>query len=180
MLGAIVRWSIGNRVPVTVALGLLLAAGVFAALRLPVDAMPDVSTVQVNVLTEAPGLSPVAVETMVTAPMELAMNGVPGLTELRSVSRPGLSSVTLVFADGTDVWFARQLVSERLREVVADLPPFVPPPQLAPVSTGLGEIYIFVLRSVTGTHSAMQLRTMMDWDVIPKLRSVPGVIEVQP
>ncbi len=178
MLSAIIRLSVQYRVAVAGGLLALLAAGLFAARTLPIDALPDVSTVQVTILTEAPGLSPVEVERMVTAPMELALNGVPRLVELRSVSRPGLSAVTVVFQDGMDVWFARQLVSERLREVVAELPGFVPPPQLAPVSTGLGEIFTFVVRSETGDHSSMQLRTLLDWEVIPRIRSVPGVIEV--
>lgn len=180
MLSAIIRLSVQYRIAVAGGLLALLAAGLFAARTLPIDALPDVSTVQVTILTEAPGLSPVEVERMVTAPMELALNGVPQLVELRSVSRPGLSAVTVVFQDGMDVWFARQLVSERLREVVAELPSFVPPPQLAPVSTGLGEIFTFVVRSETGDHSSMQLRTLLDWEVIPRIRSVPGVIEVNP
>lgn len=180
MLSRLVALSVQYRAGVAGGLLVLLIGGGFAAARLPIDAMPDVSTVQVAVLTEAPGLSPIEVERMVTAPIELAFNGLPRLSELRSVSRPGLSAVTVVFDDSMDVWFARQLVSERLREVTADLPAFVPPPQLAPVSTGLGEIYIFVVRSETGDHSAMQLRTMLDWEVVPKIRAVPGVIEVNP
>jgi cobalt-zinc-cadmium resistance protein CzcA len=180
MLSALVSLSVKYRTGVAGGLVVLLLGGAFAAARLPVDAMPDVSTVQVAVLTEAPGLSPIEVERMVTAPIELAFNGLPRLSELRSVSRPGLSAVTVVFDDSMDVWFARQLVGERLREVTADLPGFVPPPQLAPVSTGLGEIFIFVVRSETGDHSPMQLRTMLDWEIVPRIRSVPGVIEVNP
>jgi cobalt-zinc-cadmium resistance protein CzcA len=180
MLSTIVRLSVQYRFAVTGGLIALLAGGLFAARTLPIDALPDVSTVQVTIMTEAPGLSPIEVERMVTVPMELALNGVPRLVELRSVSRPGLSAVTVVFEDGMDVWFARQLVSERLREVVAELPDFVPPPQLAPVSTGLGEIFTFVVRSETGDHSAMQLRTLLDWEIVPRIRSVPGVIEVNP
>lgn len=180
MLSAIVRLSVQYRTAVAGGLLALLAAGLFAARALPIDALPDVSTVQVTIMTEAPGLSPIEVERMVTAPMELALNGTPRLVELRSVSRPGLSAVTVVFEEGMDVWFARQLVSERLREAVAELPDFVPPPQLAPVSTGLGEIFTFVVRSETGDHSSMQLRTLLDWEVIPRIRAVPGVIEVNP
>ncbi|MBL8940615.1 MAG: efflux RND transporter permease subunit, partial [Archangium sp.] len=180
MLSAIVRLSVQYRTAVAGGLLALLAAGLFAARTLPIDALPDVSTVQVTIMTEAPGLSPIEVERMVTAPMELALNGTPRLVELRSVSRPGLSAVTVVFEEGMDVWFARQLVSERLREAVAELPEFVPPPQLAPVSTGLGEIFTFVVRSETGDHSSMQLRTLLDWEVIPRIRAVPGVIEVNP
>lgn len=179
-LSALVDLSVKYRYGVAGGLVVLLAAGLFAASRLPVDAMPDVSTVQATIMTDAPGLSPTEVERMVTQPIELALNGLPRLTELRSVSRPGLSAVTVVSDDGMDVWFARQMVGERLREVAAELPAFVPPPQLAPVSTGLGEIFVFVVRSETGAHSAMQLRTILDWDIIPRIRSVPGVIEVNP
>ena len=178
MLEKLVALSVNYRAGVAGGLLFLLLVGGFAAANLPVDAMPEVSTVQVTVLTQAPGLSPVEVERMVTAPMELAFNGLPRLSELRSVSRPGLSAVTVVFDDSMSVWFARQLISERLREVTAELPSFVPPPQLAPVSTGLGEIYHFVVRSETGNHPPMQLRTMLDWDIVPRIRSVPGVIEV--
>jgi cobalt-zinc-cadmium resistance protein CzcA len=180
MLSQLVELSVRFRGGVLGGLVVLLLIGTYATTQLPVDALPDVSTVQVTIMTEAPGLSPIEVERMVTQPVELALNGLPRLVELRSVSRPGLSSVTVVFDDAMDVWFARQMVGERLREVVADLPGFVPPPQLAPVSTGLGEIYVFVVRSETGDHSAMQLRTMLDWDIIPRIRSVPGVIEVNP
>lgn len=180
MLAQLVALSVRFRAGVLGALVVLLIAGGFAASKLPIDAMPDVSTVQATVMTEAPGLSPIEVERMVTAPIELAFNGLPRMVELRSVSRPGLSSVTVVFEDTMDVWFARQLVGERLREVAPELPSFAPPPQLAPVSTGLGEIYIFVVRSATGDHAPMQLRTMLDWEIIPRIRSVPGVIEVNP
>lgn len=178
MLSAIIRISVQYRSAVAGGLLALLALGLYAARTLPIDALPDVSTVQVTILSEAPGLSPIEVERMVTAPMELALNGTPRLVELRSVSRPGLSAVTVIFEEGMDVWFARQLVSERLREVIAELPAFVPPPQLAPVSTGLGEIFIFVVRSETDDHSSMQLRTLLDWEVVPRIRAVPGVIEV--
>ncbi|MFO0661940.1 MAG: CusA/CzcA family heavy metal efflux RND transporter [Polyangiaceae bacterium] len=176
MLSWLILASIRMRGLFLALLGCLLAAGLWAAMTLPVDALPDVSTVQVSVLTNAPGLSPVEVERTVTIPIENALNGVPSNTEIRSVSRSGLSAVTVVFNDKTDVWFARQLVLERLRSVQQELPPTAQTPELAPVSTGLGEIYQFVLRS--DTHSPMQLRTVLDWEIVPKLRSVPGVIEV--
>src|SRR6185436_1215637 len=174
MLERLVHISIRFRNAVIVFLLALLAAGGWAVSTLPIDALPDVSTIQVSVLTTASGLTPLEIERTVTTPIENALNGVPGGVELRSVSRSGLSAVTVVFADGTDVWFARQLVLERLRGV--DLPPSSSTPELAPVSTGLGEIYQFVVRS--DQHSAMQLRTLLDWEIVPRLRSVPGVIEV--
>jgi len=174
MLEKIVRSSIRFRTAVIAALALLLAIGGWAVSRLPVDALPDVSTVQVSVLTTASGFTPVEVERTVTTPIENALNGVPGSVELRSTSRSGLSAVTVVFDDSTDVWFARQLVLERLRGL--ELPPSARAPELAPVSSGLGEIYQFVVRS--DRHSPMQLRTLLDWDIVPRLKSVPGVIEV--
>lgn len=174
MLSKIVLASIRFRKAVIALLVILLGAGFWAARTLPIDALPDVSTIQVSVLTSASGLSPTEIERTVTTPMENALNGIPGGVELRSTSRGGLSAVTVVFADGTDVWFARQLVLERLRGL--ELPPSATTPELAPVSSGLGEIFQFVVRS--DHHSPMQLRTLLDWEIVPKLRSVRGVIEV--
>jgi cobalt-zinc-cadmium resistance protein CzcA len=174
MLSRLVLASIRFRRAVLALLAILLAAGAWAARALPIDALPDVSTIQVSVLTTASGLTPTEIERTVTTPIENALNGVPGGVELRSTSRGGLSAVTVVFADGTDVWFARQLVLERLRGV--DLPPSATTPELGPVSSGLGEIYQLVVRS--DHHSPMQLRTLLDWEIVPKLRSVRGVIEV--
>lgn len=174
MLGKLVVASIRLRGPVLFLLVVTFCLGIFAAKNLPVDALPDVSTIQVSVLTSAPGLTPVEVERTVTMPIENALNGTPGSVELRSVSRYGLSAVTIVFEDGADVWFARQLVLERLRGV--PLPNQAGVPELAPVSSGLGEIYQFVVRSEH--HSAMQLRTLLDWEIVPRLRGVPGVVEV--
>lgn len=144
--------------------------------RLPVDAVPDVTNVQVLILTTSPGLSPSEVEQYITYPIETAMNGVPDLAEIRSVSKTAISSVTLVFKDHVNVWFARQLVSERLKLAEAAIPEGYGRPELAPVSTGLGEIYEFYLES--DRHSPMELRTLLDWVVGYRLRSVPGVIEV--
>jgi cobalt-zinc-cadmium resistance protein CzcA len=152
----------------------LIGLGIQAFRMLPIDAMPDVSTIQVAVLTTAPGLSALEVERTVTMPIEIALNGIPRAEKLRSVSRSGLSNVTAIFKDGTDVWFARQLVLERLRGV--ELPPGAAMPELAPVNTGLGEIFQFVVRS--DQHSPMQLRTLLDWEIVPRLRGIPGVAEV--
>jgi cobalt-zinc-cadmium resistance protein CzcA len=176
MLTTIVARSIRLRFVVIALLCVLLGSGAVAARFLPIDAVPDVSTIQVSVLTDCPGLSPIEVERTVTFPIEAALNGLPHLSELRSVSRNGLSAVTVIFKDGTDVWFARQMVLERVRGVEAALPKIAGKPELSPVSGGLGEIYQFVVRS--DTHSPTQLRTILDWEVVPKLRSVPGVIEV--
>ncbi len=176
MLDAIVQFAIRFRVAVLAVAALVLVAGVVAVRELPIDAVPDVTNVQVQVLTDSPGLSAEEVEQYITFPVETGLNGLPNLQEIRSVTRGGLSAVTVVFDDKVDVWFARQLVLERLRGIEADIPPQFGRPELAPVSTGLGEIYQFVLRS--DRHSPMQLRTMLEWEIGPKLRSVPGVIEV--
>ena len=176
MLAKLVDASIRLRKAFLSLMVLVLAGGLWAAFTLPVDALPDVSTIQVSVLTTAPGLSPVEVERTITIPIENGLNGTPGNTEIRSISRAGLSAVTVVFTDATDVWFARQLVLERLRSIQGDLPATAQTPELAPVSTGLGEIYQFVVRS--DQHSPTQLRTLLDWEIVPKLRGVPGVIEV--
>ncbi|MEZ4383607.1 MAG: CusA/CzcA family heavy metal efflux RND transporter [Nannocystaceae bacterium] len=176
MLAYLVNMSIRLRRVMVILLVALLGAGVLAAKNLPIDAVPDISSIQVSVLTDAPGLSALEVERSVTFPLENALNGVPGTVELRSVSRSDISAITLVFEDGTDPWFVRALVLERVLAAKSDLPPVVPTPQLAPLSTGLGEIYQFVVRS--DFHSNKQLRTILDWEIVPRLRGVPGVIEV--
>ncbi|MBL9003426.1 MAG: efflux RND transporter permease subunit [Myxococcales bacterium] len=162
---------------------LVLAASIaivsgLALRRLSIDAVPDVTNVQVSIITSAPGLSPAEVEQYLTHPIEMAMNGLPGVTEIRSVSRTAVSAVTVIFDDDRDVWFCRQLVNERLKNAEADINPMYGRPELAPVSTGLGEIYEFYLESTDGKHSPMELRTLLDWEVARRLRSVPGVIEV--
>ncbi len=178
MLERLVAVAIRSRKVVAGLLVIMLALGVVAARRLPIDALPDVSSIQVDILTKCGGLSPVEVERAVTVPIEKALNGLPHSAQLRSVSRFGLSSVTVVFDEGTDIWWARQLVLERIRQVQGDLPPSASIPELAPPSTGLGTIYKFVVRSEH--HSSMQLRTLLDWEIGPRLRSVPGVVEVNP
>lgn len=176
MLARLVAASIEMRGAVAALLLMLLGAGGFAATHLRIDAMPDVSTVQVSVLTRGGGLSAVEAENAISIPIENALNGIPGMVELRSMADSGVVAVTVVFKDGTDPWFARQLVTERLRGIESQLPPGSGTPELAPVSSGLGEIFTFVVRSTQ--HTPMQLRTLLDWEIVPRLRSVPGVIEV--
>mgnify|MGYP000886353363 FL=1 len=176
MLASLIELSVRLRLLMAGLLAALLVAGAIAARSLPIDALPDISTIQVAVITEAPGMSALEVERNVTFPMENALNGVPGMIELRSISRADISSITIVFKDGTDPWFARQLVFERMLQARGDLPANIPTPTLAPLSTGLGEIFQFVVRSPV--HSRKQLRTMLDWEIVPRLRGVPGVIEV--
>jgi cobalt-zinc-cadmium resistance protein CzcA len=157
-----------------VATALVIGGGVVAWMRLPIDAFPDVTNVQVMVLTTASGLGAEDVEQRVTTPIELQMGGLPRVTQVRSLSRAGLSQVVVVFEDDVDPYFARQLVFERLQGAREVLPPGVEP-ELAPLSTGLGEIFQYTLE---GDLSPMEKRTIQDWLVAPRLRSVPGVTEV--
>lgn len=176
ILGRIVELSVQRRGLVLVAWAAVLGVALLSIPKLSVDAVPDVSNVQVSVLTSAPGLAPLEVEQYLTFPVETAMNGLPGVDQIRSISRTAVSAVTVVFKDGTDPWFARQLVNERLKLAETDIPPGYGRPELGPVSTGLGEIYEFYL--VSKKHTPMELRTLLDWVVAYKLRAVPGVIEV--
>jgi cobalt-zinc-cadmium resistance protein CzcA len=173
---AIVRWSLANRPVVLLAAIILTLFGVRAALRLPVDAVPDVTNVQVQIITSAPALSPAEVEQYVTVPVERAMAGIPRTTEVRSTSKYGLSVVTVVFDDGTDIYFARQLVNERMPEAGEAVPAQYGRPEMGPISSGLGEIYQFVVRNERLT--LMQLEELLDWQIGPVLRGVPGVVEV--
>jgi len=176
MLRRLVDWSLEHRPLVLIAAVLAVAGGVYSLIRLPIDAVPDITNVQVQILTKAPALGPVEMEQFVTYPVEAAMNGLPDLAEIRSVSRYGLSAVTVVFKDGVDVYFARQLVNERLSQARESIPPGFGNPEMGPVSTGLGEVYMF---TVEGEGlSPMERRTILDWDIAPRLRAVPGVTEV--
>jgi len=172
----LVEWSLQNRFLVLAFTAVLAVAGVHAASRLPIDAVPDISNVQVQVLTTAPALGPLEVERFVTTPVERAMTGIPEVVDVRSVSKFGLSQVTIVFADGADIYRARQLVSERLQEARAAIPAGYGEPVLAPITTGLGEIYQFEVRGPG--RSAMELRALLEGPIATQLRTVPGVIEV--
>jgi cobalt-zinc-cadmium resistance protein CzcA len=175
-LSAIVGWSVNNRIIILMLTGLFMLLGLRAATQLPIDAVPDVTNVQVQVITTAPALSPVEVEQYVTVPVERAMSGLPRSTEVRSVSKYGLSVVTVVFEDSTNIYFARQLVAERMREAEEAVPSRYGRPEMGPISSGLGEIYQFVMRGEG--HSLMELEETLDWYVAPQLRMVPGIVEV--
>ncbi|MCU0246027.1 MAG: efflux RND transporter permease subunit, partial [Bryobacter sp.] len=180
MIDRALAWSIRYRYAVTALAGLLVIAGVFAALDLPIDAVPDVTTNQVQINTKAPSFTPLEMEQYVTFPIEVAMSNLPRKEEVRSISQFGLSQVTVIFHDDVDIYRARQLVLERLLEAQQQLPEGVIP-ELAPVSTGLGEIVQFTLDVQDGAprrYSQMELRTLLDWFIKPQLRTVPGVIEV--
>jgi cobalt-zinc-cadmium resistance protein CzcA len=176
VLNAIVGWSLRNRAIVLLATGLLVLVGVGSAINLPIDAVPDVTNVQVQIITPAPALSPTEVEQYVTVPVERAMSGIPRLEELRSISKYGLSVVTVVFEDGTDIYFARQMVLEKMRDAEEAVPAAYGRPEMAPISTGLGEVYQFVVKGQR--HSLMELEETLDWTIGPQLRSVPGIVEV--
>src|SRR5687768_3250421 len=176
MLEQLVRFSVRRRGVVLVLSAIVAAIGLSAVRGLSIDAVPDVTNVQVSVLTPSPGLSPLEVEQYLTYPIEMSLNGLPDLEQIRSISRTGVSAVTVVFKEHVNVWFARQLVSERLRQAEAEIPPGFGKPELGPVATGLGDIYEFVVYS--DIHSPMEIRTTLDWVIAPRLRQVPGVIEV--
>lgn len=176
MIGSIVVWALNNRLVVLLGTLALALAGIRAYQTLPMDAVPDVSNVQVQVLTNAPGLSPLEVESLVTRPVELAMSGLPGAVSVRSTSRSAVSAVTVVFEDEVSLEAARTLVSQRLPGAVAAIPPSAGRPELGPFSTGLGEVYHFTLH--WSGHELRDLRALLDWQVAPALRAVPGVVEV--
>src|SRR5512134_4117359 len=149
MLEAIVRFSIARRWLVLGVTALAATAGAFAFAGLPIDAVPDITNVQVQINTEAPGYSPLEAEQRITFPIETAMAGLPNLEQTRSLSRYGLSQVTVIFKDGTDIYFARQLISERIQEVREQLPPGVEA-AMGPIATGLGEIYMWTVEPKPG------------------------------
>ena len=172
----IIEFSLNNRFLVIVMLLILIAAGLHAMLNLPIDAVPDVTPNQVQILTKSPGLGPVEVEQFITFPVETSISGLPGIESIRSVSRFGLSSVYVFFREDMDIYFCRRLVMERLPQAREAIPAGYGTPELGPISTGLGEIYQFEVQGQG--YSLMELRSILDWDIAFKLRSVPGVVEV--
>ncbi|MFC0116460.1 efflux RND transporter permease subunit [Pseudoalteromonas xiamenensis] len=186
MLDSILRFSIKRKLLVLVMVLVVAGLGIWKFTKLPIDAVPDITNVQVMINTEAPGFTPLEVEQRVTFPLETALAGLPGLTYTRSVSRYGLSQVVAIFSDDTDVYFARQLVNERLSAARAELPNGLLP-QLGPIATGLGEIFMFTVDALPNATNAdgsvitpMDLRTVHDWTIRPQLMRVPGVVEVNP
>ncbi|KAA3606124.1 MAG: AcrB/AcrD/AcrF family protein [Planctomycetota bacterium] len=178
MIRGLVDFSLDNRPLVLVLWLLVISTGLFSLKDLPVDAVPDITNVQVQVLTNAPGLAPEEVERLISFPVENAMSGLPQLDELRSISRAGVSVVTVAFEEGTDLFWARQLVGERLASARDQIPETYGSPEIGPPSTGLGEIYQFEVRG--RGYTPMELRTILEWNVNFHLRSVPGIVEVNP
>ncbi|MBD8051308.1 CusA/CzcA family heavy metal efflux RND transporter [Limnohabitans radicicola] len=184
MFEKLIRAAIEHRWLVLLAVIGMAAIGVFNYQKLPIDAVPDITNVQVQINTQAPGYSPLETEQRVTYPIETVMAGLPNLEQTRSLSRYGLSQVTVIFKDGTDIYFARQLVNERIQEARDKLPSGITP-AMGPISTGLGEIYLWTVEAKDGAkkpdgqpYTATDLREIQDWIIKPQLRNVPGVTEI--
>lgn len=184
MLERVLHFSIRQRWLVVLATAGVAAFGLYNYNRLPIDAVPDITNVQVQINTEATGYSPFEAEQRVTYLVETAMAGIPRLEETRSISRYGLSQVTVIFEDGTDIYWARQQIAERIQSVKSRLPQGLEP-EMGPIATGLGEIFLWTVEAQPGAtneegkpYSEMDLRTIQDWIVRPQLKTVPGVADV--
>ena len=179
MINSLIKFAVSQRLLILLMVGLLAGAGFYSLKNLPIDAVPDVTNVQVQVLTAAPSLAPLEIERQITFPVEVAMSGLPDIEEIRSVSKFGLSAVTVVFDDSVDTFFARQLVLERLSQAREQIPENIGSPEMGPISTGLGEIYQYELKSTDKSqHDATALRTVQDWSVRRQMLGVPGITEV--
>ena len=184
MFERLIQFAIEQRIVVLLAVLLMAGVGIASYQKLPIDAVPDITNVQVQINSAAPGFSPLETEQRITFPIETAMAGLPGLQQTRSLSRSGLSQVTVVFKDGTDLFFARQLVNERLQVAREQLPTGIET-AMGPISTGLGEIFLWTVEATDGArkedgtaYTATDLRVIQDWIIKPQLRNVPGVAEI--
>ena len=181
MLNKIIDFSIKNKLIIGLMTLLLIIWGLWSATKLPIDAVPDITNNQVQIITLCPTLAGQEVEQLVTFPIEQSLANLPDLEETRSISRFGLSVITVVFDDKVNIYFARQIISERLKEAIDKIPQGIGTPELAPVSTGLGEIYQYILHPKKGSenkYSVMELRTMQDWIVARQLNGTPGIAEI--
>ena len=184
MFEKIIRFAIEQRwLTLTMVLAIALL-GMFSYQKLPIDAVPDITNIQVQINTSAPGYAPLETEQRITYPIETVMAGIPKLEQTRSISRYGLSQVTVIFEEGTDIFFARQLVNERIQQAKEKLPAGILP-EMGPTSTGLGEIFMWTVEAKEGAlkpdktpYTPMDLREVQDWIVKPQLRNVPGVNEI--
>lgn len=184
MLNAILRFSIERRYLIMSLMLALIGIGTWSYQHLPIDAVPDITNVQIQINTEAPGYSPLEAEQRITFPVETALYGLPALDHTRSLSRYGLSQVTVVFKEGTDIYHARNLIDERLSAIKGTLPPGLEP-EMGPIATGLGEIFVYTVEAVPGVTrengepwDAMGLREVQDWIIKPQLAQIPGVVEI--
>ena len=175
MLGRLIQFSLTQRLLVMLGVMLLIGGGWHAAGKTPIDAFPDVSSTQVKIIVKAPGMTPEEVETRITGPIEVEMLGIPRQAMLRSVAKYALTDITVDFEEGTDIYWARQQVAERLNAIWADLPADISG-GIAPMTTPLGEMFMFTIEG--GDLSSMQRRELLDWVIRPALRSVPGVADV--
>ncbi|MEO5948167.1 MAG: efflux RND transporter permease subunit, partial [Chitinophagaceae bacterium] len=181
MLNKIIQFSIKNKLVIGLMTLTLIIWGIWSATRLPIDALPDITDNQVQIITQSPTLAAQEVEQFVTYPIEKTMANLPDIVEMRSFSRFGLSVITIVFEEHVNIYFARQLIGEKLKQAEREIPAGMGKPELAPVTTGLGEIYQYVIHPKKGSeekYSAMDLRTMQDWIVARQLSGIAGVAEV--
>ncbi|MFC0777487.1 efflux RND transporter permease subunit [Flavobacterium sp. HJSW_4] len=181
MLDKIIQFSIRNKFVILLFTLVLIALGSYSLKKLPLDALPDITNNQVQIITTAPTLASQEVEQLITYPLERAVKTVPNIIELRSISRFGLSVVTVVFEDEVDIYWAREQIFQRLKEAEENIPDYVNSPELAPISTGLGEIYqydVYAKKGYENKYSAVELRTIQDWIIIPQLQGIKGVAEV--
>lgn len=181
MFREIVSFSIRKKMFVVLTTLLLLAGGIYSMLTLPIDAVPDITNNQVQIVTVSPTLAPQEVEQLITFPIEIAMSNIMNVEEIRSVSRFGLSLVTVVFKEDVPVLDARQLINEQIQTVSGEIPAELGTPELMPITTGLGEIYQYVLKVAPGyekKYDAMELRTIQDWIVKRQLSGIPGIVEI--
>ena len=176
MSSRIFEAALGNRLMTIILILVFVAIGLRAMVLLPIDASPDVTPNVVQIVTDAPGLGASEVENLITFPVEVSMRGLPGISEIRSISRFGLSSVQVYFEETLDIYFVRRLVMERLGDAAATIPDGYGPPEMTPVSTSLGEIYQFEVSDPS--RSPMELRSILDWKIAPRLKEVQGVVEV--
>ena len=181
MFKAIVHFSIHKKLFVGLTTLFLLIGGIYAMLTLPIDAVPDITNNQVQIVTVSPTLAPQEVEQLITFPIEIAMSNIMNVEEIRSVSRFGLSLVTVVFKESVPTLDARQLINEQIQTVAGEIPAELGMPELMPITTGLGEIYQYVLKVAPGyedRYDAMELRTIQDWIVKRQLSGIPGIVEI--
>ena len=181
MFDAIIRFSVKRKLFVGFMTLILLVAGIYAMFTLPVDAVPDITNNQVQIVTISPTLAPQEVEQLITFPIEIAMSNIMNVVEIRSVSRFGLSLVTVVFKENVPTLDARQLINEQIQTVAGEIPSELGVPKLMPITTGLGEIYQYVLEVEPGyenKYDAMELRTIQDWIVKRQLSGIPGIVEI--
>ncbi len=176
MIEKIIEFSMRQRLLVVILSVILMGIGIWSAFHLPIDAVPDITNNQVQINTAAIALAPAEIEKLITYPIEVAMNGLPDVFEVRSLSRYGLSQVTVVFKDHVNIYFARQLVLEKLQQAKDEIPAGLGTPTMGPIATGLGEIYLYTVESEN--HDPMELRTIQDWIIKPQLRTTPGVTEI--